>query len=179
MSASVRRLALLAAIPAAIAAGCGSSGKTTTKTTQKSAPARYTIQYHAGEHCRSNQSIVYASRGVGEGHGGKVFVVANSYVSGPGDPAVERVVVASGPDGDPSNAIPFAYNIVMARPDTCEKRKSACQRIGRVFNEALAYLHAHPQETIAILQKRFAALEPALIASAFEEIRKSTPAPRW
>ena len=63
----------------------------------------------------------------------------------------------------------------MARPDTCEKRKSACQKIGRVFNEALAYLHAHPRETIAILQKRFAALEPALIASAFEEIRKSTP----
>jgi NitT/TauT family transport system substrate-binding protein len=85
------------------------------------------------------------------------------------------VVIASGPDGDPPNAIPFAYNIVMARPDTCEKRKSVCQKIGRVFNEALAYLHAHPQETIAILQKRFAALEPALIASAFEEIRKSTP----
>lgn len=85
------------------------------------------------------------------------------------------VVIASGPDGDPPNAIPFAYNIVMARPDTCEKRKSACQKIGRVFNEALAYLHAHPRETIAILQKRFAALEPALIASAFEEIRKSTP----
>ena len=40
----------------------------------------------------------------------------------------------------------------MARPDTCEKRKSACQKIGQVFNEALAYLHAHPQETIAILQ---------------------------
>jgi len=85
------------------------------------------------------------------------------------------VVIASGPDGDPPNAMPFAYNIVMARPDTCEKRKSACRKIGRVFNEALAYLHAHPQETTAILQKKFAALEPALIASAFEEIRKSTP----
>ena len=85
------------------------------------------------------------------------------------------IVIASGPDGDPPNAMPFAYNIVLARPDTCEKRKSACQKIGRVFNEALAYLHAQPQETIAILQKKFAALEPALIASAFEEIRKSTP----
>jgi NitT/TauT family transport system substrate-binding protein len=85
------------------------------------------------------------------------------------------IVIASGPDGDPPNAMPFAYNIVMARPDTCEKRKSACQKIGRVFNEALAYLHAHPQQTMAILQKKFAALEPALIASAFEEIRKSTP----
>jgi hypothetical protein len=63
MSPSLRRLALLAAIPATIAAGCGSSGNTTTKTTQKSAPARYTTRYHAGEHCRSNQSIVYATKG--------------------------------------------------------------------------------------------------------------------
>jgi NitT/TauT family transport system substrate-binding protein len=71
--------------------------------------------------------------------------------------------------------MPFAYNLVMARPDTCEKRKSACQKVGLVFNEALAYLHAQPQQPVAILQKKFDKLEPALIASAFEEIRKSTP----
>jgi ABC-type nitrate/sulfonate/bicarbonate transport system substrate-binding protein len=85
------------------------------------------------------------------------------------------VVIASGPDGDPPNALDFAYNVVLTRPDTCEKRKSVCQKLGRAYREATAYVVDHPQETMAILQKRFANLEPALIESAFELIRKSTP----
>ena len=43
------------------------------------------------------------------------------------------------------------------------------------MKEAIAYLHAHPAEVLAILGKRFPNLEPKLIAAAFEEIRKSTP----
>jgi NitT/TauT family transport system substrate-binding protein len=92
-------------------------------------------------------------------------------------PVVEgaSVVIASGPEGDPPNAVPFAYNVVLARPDTCEKRKSVCEKMGAVLKEAIAYLHSHPEETKAILQKRFPSLSPALIAAAFEELRKSTP----
>lgn len=92
-------------------------------------------------------------------------------------PVVEgaAVVVASGPSGDPPNAIPFAYNVVLVRPDTCEKRRSVCMKVGQVFKDALAYLHSHPEETKAILQKRFDKLSPALIAAAFEELRKSAP----
>jgi NitT/TauT family transport system substrate-binding protein len=85
------------------------------------------------------------------------------------------VVIASGPDGDPPNALNFAYNVVLTRPDTCEKRKSLCMKLGQAFKEAVAYIHEHPKETIAILQKRFANLEPALIEASFEQIRKSTP----
>jgi NitT/TauT family transport system substrate-binding protein len=92
-------------------------------------------------------------------------------------PVVEgaSVVIASGPSGDPPNAIPFAYNVVLARPDTCEKRRSVCMKTGQVFKEAIAYLHSHPEETKAILQKRFPNLEARLIAAAFEELRKSAP----
>src|SRR6478672_4905848 len=92
-------------------------------------------------------------------------------------PVVEgaAVVVASGPSGDPPNAMPFAYNVVLVRPDTCEKRRSVCMKVGQVFKDALAYLHSHPEETKAILQKRFDKLSPALIAAAFEELRKSAP----
>ena len=85
------------------------------------------------------------------------------------------VLLASGPAGDPPNAFPFAYNVIQTRPDTCEKRKSVCNKMGQVMKEAVAYIHEHPAETIALLQKRFANLEPALIAVSFEEIRKSTP----
>jgi len=66
-------------------------------------------------------------------------------------------------------------NVVLTRPETCEKKKSLCQKIGRVYRDATAYIHDHPKETVAILQKNFPNLEPALIESAFEQIRKSTP----
>src|SRR5262249_48567862 len=64
---------------------------------------------------------------------------------------------------------------VLTRPETCDKRRSLCMKVGQVFKEAIAYLHSHPEETRAILQKRFDKLSPALIAAAFEELRKSAP----
>jgi NitT/TauT family transport system substrate-binding protein len=85
------------------------------------------------------------------------------------------VVIASGPDGDPPNAINFAYNVVLAKPETCEKRRAVCLGVGQVMKEAVAYLHGHTAEVTAILAKKFPTLEPKLIAAAFEEIRKSTP----
>jgi ABC-type nitrate/sulfonate/bicarbonate transport system substrate-binding protein len=87
----------------------------------------------------------------------------------------DAVVIASGPDGDPPNAIDFAYNVVLTRADTCEKKKSLCQKLGRSYREANAFIVDHPKETIEILKKRFTTLDPALIESAFELIRKSTP----
>jgi NitT/TauT family transport system substrate-binding protein len=85
------------------------------------------------------------------------------------------VVIASGPEGDPPNAIDFAYNVILAKPETCEKRRPLCVGMGQVMKEAVAYMHSHPTEVLAILGKKFPNLEPKLIAAAFEEIRKSTP----
>ena len=85
------------------------------------------------------------------------------------------IVVASGPNGDPPNAVNFAYNVILAKPETCQKRKVVCVAMGQVMKEAVAYIHTNPAEVIAILGKKFPNLEPALIAAAFEEIRKSTP----
>jgi NitT/TauT family transport system substrate-binding protein len=87
----------------------------------------------------------------------------------------DSVIIASGPDGDPPNAINFAYNVVLTRADTCEKKKSLCQKLGRAYRDATAYILDHPAETVAILQKRFSNLEPPLIEAAFQQIRKSTP----
>ena len=85
------------------------------------------------------------------------------------------VVIASGPDGDPPNAIDFAYNVILAKPETCEKRRPLCLGVGQAIKEAVAYIHRHPTEVLTILGKKFPNLEPKLIAAAFEEIRKSTP----
>jgi NitT/TauT family transport system substrate-binding protein len=85
------------------------------------------------------------------------------------------VVIASGPEGDPPNAVNFAYNVILAKPDTCEKRRQICVAMGQVVKEAVAYMHSNPAEVRAILGKKFPNLEPKLIEAAYAEILKSTP----
>jgi ABC-type nitrate/sulfonate/bicarbonate transport system substrate-binding protein len=92
-------------------------------------------------------------------------------------PVVEgaSVVIASGPNGDPPNAVNFAYNVILAKPETCQKRRDVCMGVGQVMKEAVAYMHSHPDEVKTILGKKFPNLEPKLIAAAYAEILKSTP----
>jgi NitT/TauT family transport system substrate-binding protein len=87
------------------------------------------------------------------------------------------VLLASGPDGDPADMVPFGHNVVVAKPETCEKRKSACSKLGHAFADAVSYMHEHPTEALALLKKRFAALDDKLLSAAFAEVLKGTPRP--
>jgi NitT/TauT family transport system substrate-binding protein len=84
-------------------------------------------------------------------------------------------VIASGIDGDPADMMPFGMATVVAKPETCEKRKSICMKMGRAMAEAVTYLRDHPTETLALLKKRFATLDDKVLAAGFEQIRKATP----
>ena len=60
----LRRLILVAVLPAALAAACGGQSKTTsTTTTHKSTPSAQSGHYHAGEQCQKSQSFAYSSQG--------------------------------------------------------------------------------------------------------------------
>jgi hypothetical protein len=62
----IRRLILLAVLPAALAAACGSQSKTTsttTNTTHKSTPSAQSGHYHAGQQCQKSQSFAYSAQG--------------------------------------------------------------------------------------------------------------------
>ena len=73
--------------------------------------------------------------------------------------------------------MPFGHNVVVAKPETCERRKSACSKLGRAFAEAVAYMHEHPAESLARLKKRFASFDDNLLSAAFGQILKVTPRP--
>jgi hypothetical protein len=47
--------------------------------------------------------------------------------------------------------------------------------MGQVVKEAIAYMHSHKAEVVALLGRKFSNLEPKLIAAAYDEIIKSTP----
>src|SRR3954463_1529404 len=85
-------------------------------------------------------------------------------------------VIASGIDGDPPDMMPFGMATLITKPETCDKRKSLCMKMGRAMAEAVTYLRDQPTETLALLKKRFATLDDKLLAAGFEQIRKATPA---
>jgi ABC-type nitrate/sulfonate/bicarbonate transport system substrate-binding protein len=84
-------------------------------------------------------------------------------------------VIASGIDGDPPDMMPFAMASLVTKPETCEKRKALCMKMGHALREATSYLQDHPTETLALLKKRFATLDDKVLAAGFEQIRKATP----
>ena len=86
------------------------------------------------------------------------------------------VLVASGAEGDPPHLSPLAFNVVATKPDTCEKRKSLCEKMGRAFAEAMAFIRSDAKGTLAILKKTFANFDDAVLVDAIEVVRKSTPA---
>ena len=85
------------------------------------------------------------------------------------------VLVASGLDGDPPDYVPLTTTIVLTKPETCEKRRAICEGVGQAMKEAAQILHGEPGEAEAILAKRLPTMNPKLIASVLEKIRKATP----
>ena len=86
------------------------------------------------------------------------------------------VLVASGAEGDPPQLSPLAFNVLATKPDTCEKRKGLCEKMGRAFKEAMAFIRSDAKGTLAILKRTFAKFDDAVLADAIEVVRKSTPA---
>jgi len=86
------------------------------------------------------------------------------------------VLVASGAEGDPPHLAPLAFNVLATRPDTCEKRKPLCVKMGRAFAAAIAFIRSDARGTLAILKKTFANFDDAVLIDAIEVVRKATPA---
>ena len=89
----------------------------------------------------------------------------------------EAVTIASGPKGDPADMVPFAHDVVVVRRETCEKTPPVCAALGKAFVEADDFLHDHPAEALAFMQKRFSTLDPKLLSTAFDEVLSVTPRP--
>jgi NitT/TauT family transport system substrate-binding protein len=87
------------------------------------------------------------------------------------------VMIASGPDGEPADFVPFANNVILVRPDTCAQRKSLCDAVGHASAEAMQFMQDHPDEALALVKKRFPTLDDKLLAVSFAIIRKITPVP--
>jgi len=89
----------------------------------------------------------------------------------------EALLIASGPDGEPGDMIPFGHNLIVARQDTCVQKKPLCRAVGQSIKDATAFIKDKPDEAFAVLRKRFPTLDEPLLKASFEELRKVTPSP--
>ncbi len=85
------------------------------------------------------------------------------------------VVIASGIDGDPAWLSPIGSSTVITRPEFCARHRPVCVKMGHALAAASAFIHEHPQELLAILEKRFPKTDKAVVASSFAVMRKAMP----
>jgi NitT/TauT family transport system substrate-binding protein len=89
----------------------------------------------------------------------------------------EAFLIASGPDGEPADMIPFGHNMIVTRQDTCVQKKALCLAMGQSIKDATAFIKDKPDEAFALLKKRFPTLDDKLLKASFDELKKVTPSP--
>lgn len=87
------------------------------------------------------------------------------------------VVVASGVHGEPKQFDPIGSVMVITRPDFCKQHSSVCMKMGQAMKQAAAFVHDHPQESLAILKKRFPNVDEGVLQASYEAVRDMTPTP--
>ena len=55
------------------------------------------------------------------------------------------VMVASGVEGDPAGFMPFAGTVIVAKPETCARRKALCAGVAQAIVEAVGIMLDHPE----------------------------------
>ena len=82
------------------------------------------------------------------------------------------IMLASGITDVP-DLIPFAYDLVYTKPETCQQNRDKCLKIVRAYAKANQMIIERPAEALEILKKRFSTMDPALLAAAWEVVSKA------
>ena len=87
------------------------------------------------------------------------------------------VIVASGVAGEPKQFDPIGSSMILTRPDFCKQHQSICAKMGHAMTLAADFIWTHPDESIAILKKRFATVADPALKASYEAVRDMTPRP--
>ncbi|HEV8016468.1 MAG TPA: ABC transporter substrate-binding protein [Stellaceae bacterium] len=85
------------------------------------------------------------------------------------------VIIANSLTGDPPWMTPFGSGVVITRPQFCADHRSVCVKMGHSLLLAVAFVHEHPADALAILRARFQQIDPAVTERSFAVIEKSMP----
>jgi len=71
--------------------------------------------------------------------------------------------------------IPEIFNGIVTRPDLCPQKPTVCERLVAGYTQAMVYMHDHPAESVAILQKRMPGEDADVLAEGFKLMVPWTP----
>jgi ABC-type nitrate/sulfonate/bicarbonate transport system substrate-binding protein len=87
------------------------------------------------------------------------------------------VVISDGGIGEPKEFSPIGSVMVITRPQFCAEHRSICVKMGHVMKLAADFIHEHPQESIAILKKRYQNVDDAVLKASYDAVVEMTPQP--
>ncbi len=87
------------------------------------------------------------------------------------------VAVASPTTGDPDWIAPNGSGVVVTRPQFCTDHRSICMKMGQGLLQGVKFIHDKPDQALALLQKHFDKVDPAVVARAFKAVVIGTPVP--
>ena len=88
----------------------------------------------------------------------------------------QAIMVASSARGDLPELLPFAYAVVMTRPQLCREHPSICRKMAQGYRAAGTMLRNHRQESMAALRPRFSRIDENVFETAVATIAAATPA---
>ncbi|HEY4774923.1 MAG TPA: ABC transporter substrate-binding protein [Xanthobacteraceae bacterium] len=74
---------------------------------------------------------------------------------------------------DVPDLLPFTYGLVQTKPETCQQQREKCVRIARAYAASNRFIREKPAEALEFLRKRFDKMDPALLAAAWEVVRRA------
>jgi ABC-type nitrate/sulfonate/bicarbonate transport system substrate-binding protein len=86
------------------------------------------------------------------------------------------VIIANSLTGDPAWMTPFGSGLVITRPQFCADHRPVCVKMGHSLVEAVAFVHEHKQEALAVLRAHFPQIDAGVTEKSFAAIEKSMPA---
>jgi ABC-type nitrate/sulfonate/bicarbonate transport system substrate-binding protein len=87
------------------------------------------------------------------------------------------VVISDGAKGEPMEFSPIGSVMVITRPQFCVEHRSICMKMGHAMKLAADFIHDHPQESIAILKKRYQNVSDAVLKASYDAVVEMTPQP--
>lgn len=87
------------------------------------------------------------------------------------------VEVASPTIGDPNWIAPNGSGVIIARPQFCVDHRSICMKMGQGLVKGVKFIHDKPSDALALLQKHFDKVPPAVVERALKAVVIGTPVP--
>ena len=87
------------------------------------------------------------------------------------------VIIVDGTRNEPKDLMPVAAGLLMTRPQICVDHRSLCEKMGHSMVQAVTFLRERPDESKAILKKRFPQLNDAVVQQAYDGVLRMTQSP--